>query len=70
LPQNKKSNTIYCMKQITFTVLFLFVTATQFTFAGDILGKLIVGYQGWFNCPGDNSPINSWVHWSGGSIGA
>jgi hypothetical protein len=43
------------MKQITISILLLFVTATQFSFAGDIIGKLIVGYQGWFNCKDDGS---------------
>lgn len=26
-------------------------------------GKLLMGYQGWFACPGDGSPMNRWVHW-------
>ena len=21
------------------------------------------GYQGWFGCPGDGSPLNTWEHW-------
>ncbi len=25
--------------------------------------KLLMGYQGWFACPQDGSPINQWVHW-------
>ncbi|MBI3962956.1 MAG: xylosidase/arabinosidase [Deinococcus sp.] len=25
--------------------------------------KLLMGYQGWFACPGDGSPLNSWFHW-------
>jgi len=25
--------------------------------------KLLLGYQGWFACPGDGSPVNGWVHW-------
>lgn len=25
--------------------------------------KLLMGYQGWFACPGDGSPVNQWVHW-------
>ncbi|MGE5550543.1 MAG: glycoside hydrolase family 71/99-like protein [Bacteroidota bacterium] len=32
----------------------------------DVVGKVIVGYQGWFNCAGDGSPVNSWKHWSNG----
>lgn len=28
-------------------------------------GKLLMGYQGWFACPGDGSAMNSWVHWFG-----
>ncbi|MEU5025086.1 glycoside hydrolase family 71/99-like protein [Streptomyces milbemycinicus] len=31
---------------------------------GDVVGKISVGYQGWFACTGDGSPINSWWHWS------
>ncbi|CAG2170089.1 unnamed protein product, partial [Oppiella nova] len=30
---------------------------------GDVVGKLTVGYQGWFGAKGDNSPHNSWIHW-------
>jgi len=25
--------------------------------------KLLMGYQGWFACPSDGSPMNRWVHW-------
>ncbi|KIF66526.1 xylosidase [Streptomyces sp. AcH 505] len=31
---------------------------------GDVVGKVTVGYQGWFACKGDGAPINSWWHWS------
>jgi hypothetical protein len=31
---------------------------------GDVVGKISVGYQGWFACPGDGAPINQWWHWS------
>lgn len=31
---------------------------------GDVVGKLVAGYQGWFGCAGDASPFNSWRHWS------
>jgi hypothetical protein len=25
--------------------------------------KLMMGYQGWFACPGDGSAPNAWIHW-------
>jgi hypothetical protein len=31
--------------------------------AGDVVGKITVGYQGWFACPGDGAPINGWWHY-------
>jgi hypothetical protein len=36
---------------------------------GDIVGKVVAGYQGWFACAGDGTPVgslNRWVHWSRG----
>ena len=32
--------------------------------AGDVVGKITVGYQGWFACIGDHAPIDLWWHWS------
>ncbi|MCU0858128.1 MAG: PASTA domain-containing protein [Pontiellaceae bacterium] len=32
---------------------------------GDVVGKVTVGYQGWFSCVGDGSPRgNRWNHWA------
>src|SRR5256885_6581518 len=31
---------------------------------GDVVGRITVGYQGWFACAGDGAPINGWWHWS------
>ncbi len=31
---------------------------------GDVVGKITVGYQGWFACKGDGSSINAWWHWA------
>jgi hypothetical protein len=30
--------------------------------AGDVVGKVTVGYQGWFSAAGNGSPLNSWAH--------
>jgi len=35
--------------------------------AQSVTGKVIAGYQGWFACYGDGSPIARWHHWSGGT---
>ncbi len=32
-----------------------------------IIGKVVCGYQAWFNCTGDSSPINHWSHWAPGT---
>jgi fibronectin type 3 domain-containing protein/lysophospholipase L1-like esterase len=29
---------------------------------GDVVGKVTVGYQGWFSTAGDGSPVNGWGH--------
>lgn len=31
---------------------------------GDVVGKVVAGYQGWFGAAGDGSPFNSWRHWA------
>lgn len=32
--------------------------------ASTFYGKVVVGYQGWFGCPTDDSGIGLWGHWS------
>ncbi|MBY8876473.1 discoidin domain-containing protein [Actinacidiphila acidipaludis] len=39
-------------------------TAAAASGPGDVVGKITVGYQGWFACIGDGAPINAWWHWS------
>jgi len=31
--------------------------------ASTMTGKLLMGYQGWFACPGDGSASSGWLHW-------
>jgi hypothetical protein len=38
--------------------------AMAYSSAGDVVGKVTVGYQCWFACTGDGAPINCWWHWS------
>ena len=39
------------------------VTAQSSVPADSLSGKLIVGYQGWFGCPGDYGGNWGWIHW-------
>lgn len=47
-------------------------TNTMVLFGTDVVdsstlqGKVLLGYQGWFNCPGDGAPGNSWRTWARG----
>ncbi|MFD4409462.1 xylosidase [Streptomyces sp. NPDC058251] len=46
------------------SMLGLAPTASAASAPGDVVGKITVGYQGWFACIGDGAPINAWWHWS------
>lgn len=35
--------------------------------AGDVVGKLTTGYQGWFAARGDGAEIDLWWHWAAGN---
>ncbi|GHJ37241.1 glycoside hydrolase family 71/99-like protein [Streptomyces sp. TS71-3] len=35
--------------------------------APSVRGKVYAGYQGWFACAGDGSPVNAWTHWASGT---
>lgn len=44
-------------------VFVLFAAIGQVLCQSDVVGKLVVGYQGWFQTPTDGSPRREWVHW-------
>ena len=39
------------------------VTAPAVVDATTLDHKMLFGYQGWFLCAGDGSPVNGWTHW-------
>jgi len=41
-------------------------TAADVVDASTVQGKVLMGYQGWFDCPGDGAPGNNWRTWSRG----
>lgn len=45
-------------------VLFIIIYRATAQETSDIVGKITVGYQGWFATAVDGSPRRSWVHWS------
>lgn len=51
-------------KKASNSVLVTPIETKSQNFASDLRGKLIVGYQGWFGCPGDYAGNQSWSHWS------
>ena len=48
------------------TFVLMFLSGVHSAAGQDIIGKLITGYQGWFSCEGDESPVTGWRHWGKG----
>ena len=50
---------------ILFVIILVFQTNLLTAVDTDaVVGKVIVGYQAWFNCYNDGSPVDSWRHWA------
>ena len=51
-------------------VLCIFIVCINATSQAQVdnklTGKVICGYQAWFNCYGDGSSVERWAHWSSG----
>ena len=52
---------------ITLALFFNAAVAQAPVDPSSIIGKIVCGYQCWFHCTGDGSPINHWSHWSPGN---
>ena len=57
----KKKLALLCVTLCSYRML----TAQVAPAARSVTGKVICGYQGWFNCAEDGSPVAGWKHWSG-----
>lgn len=51
-----------CFAAVLFLLLCVPVRAGDRVDPGTLTGKLIMGYQGWFACPGDGAGLG-WGHW-------
>ncbi|MBN1480792.1 T9SS type A sorting domain-containing protein [candidate division KSB1 bacterium] len=52
------------LKKNLLFILVIWLLCAHTAFAQDnVTQKLMMGYQGWFLCEGDNSAPNRWVHW-------
>src|SRR5882762_8272863 len=69
----KQSSGVSCRHSRIGIVAALLLTAcatniySQSRPRADLKSAVLVGYQGWFRCPGDGSPGNGWSHWSKGA---
>jgi archaellin len=64
---NDKKMNLKKIATITAILMVLVIIPLPPLYGQDIVGKLITGYQGWFSCGGDDSPLDDWVHWAQGS---
>lgn len=52
------------IKWKSFVFVLLVLAGGTMAQTSDVVGKMSIGYQGWFSTPFEGSPRGSWVHWS------
>jgi hypothetical protein len=52
-----------CLIALLLSATFHISHAADRVDSGTLSGKFIVGYQGWFGCPGDVGDNHDWQHW-------
>ncbi|MCW3058368.1 MAG: hypothetical protein JWQ02_189 [Capsulimonas sp.] len=59
---NRKIGAVLRSLGVALLALCFSVPAHAASPPGDVVGKVTVGYQGWFSAAGDGSPVNNWGH--------
>jgi hypothetical protein len=54
----------HCLLKMLCSIVLLIMFYNTASAQSDVVGKVTVGYQGWFAANGDGSPINAWWHWT------
>ncbi len=60
--KSTKVNVVLFMQILLMICFMVLKTVSAASPVGDVVGKVVVGYQGWWSCKGDSSPVNSWGH--------
>lgn len=58
------------VRPVLAAALLVLLAATVHAAPSGLAGRVIVGYQGWFGCPGDYLDNKEWQHWFEGAAGA
>ena len=58
------------LSRLFFFCILASATAAQAVDFATMDGKVLLGYQGWFNCPGDGDANRGWRTWARGTPSA